>query len=121
MILQLERSRLKFPGPGTAFRCVPAYFNPCILLCPLPSQLSSSCSSRMLSHPLGSCQSVSSPVFRSIMRQTQFRPKIRPSTQRDRWLDVRPNSSHDGERTTQNGNEKVKVKGGQKSRVKTGN
>ena len=27
-ILQPERSRLKFSGPGTAFRCVPAYFNP---------------------------------------------------------------------------------------------
>jgi len=25
MILQLECSRLKFPGPGMAFRCVPAY------------------------------------------------------------------------------------------------
>jgi len=25
-ILQLEHSKLKFPGPGTAFRSVPAYF-----------------------------------------------------------------------------------------------
>jgi len=28
IILQPERSRLKFPGPGTAFRWVQAYFNP---------------------------------------------------------------------------------------------
>jgi len=26
-VVQPERSRLKFPRPGTAFRCVPAYFN----------------------------------------------------------------------------------------------
>jgi len=29
IILQPECSRLKFPGHGTAFQCVPAYFNPC--------------------------------------------------------------------------------------------
>jgi len=29
IILQTERSKLKFPGPGTAFQRVPAYFNPC--------------------------------------------------------------------------------------------
>ena len=28
MISQPERLGLKFSGPGTAFRCVPAYFNP---------------------------------------------------------------------------------------------
>ena len=28
IILQQECPRLKFPGPGTEFRCVPAYFNP---------------------------------------------------------------------------------------------
>ena len=28
IILPSERSRLKFPGPGTAFWCVQAYFNP---------------------------------------------------------------------------------------------
>jgi len=31
IILQPESSRLKFSGPGTAFRCVPAYFNPWVL------------------------------------------------------------------------------------------
>ena len=32
IILQPERPRLKFQGSGTAFRCIPAYFNPWVCL-----------------------------------------------------------------------------------------